>query len=270
MNSWSISELKERGRAAKSRAYWRCVLCALILNLISEIGGSLGGFRGSSFDASGFEHSSDMFSYGGPSFFGIFPPMSVFVAFTGIMIAVIWVAAIVLQIFILEPLEVGAQRFFIVNRVQDAELGEIGAAFRANGYLNVVKTQFLRYLYTFLWTLLFVIPGIVKSYEYRMIPYILAENPEIDTREAFRLSRNMMMGEKWNAFVLDLSFIGWHILSAFTCGILDVFYTNPYQACTNAELYDTLKSRMFGSSWGGSNSYTYTDNTQNTSYNQGF
>ena len=116
----------------------------------------------------------------------------------------------------------------------------------SNGYMNVVKTMFLRGLFTFLWTLLFIIPGIIKGYEYRMIPYILAENPGIDSREAFAVSKQMMDGNKWAAFVLDLSFLGWQILSVFTCGILSVFYVNPYVYMTNAELYVALKEITFG------------------------
>ena len=64
-------------------------------------------------------------------------------------------------------------------------------------------------LYTFLWSLLLLIPGIVKAYEYRMVPYLLADYPELSTEEAFRISREMMNGEKMNTFILDLSFIGW-------------------------------------------------------------
>ena len=57
-----------------------------------------------------------------------------------------------------------------------------------------------------------VVPGIIKHYEYRMIPYILAENPTMPREEAFQISRRMMMGQKMDVFVLDLSFIGWFIL----------------------------------------------------------
>ena len=101
-------------------------------------------------------------------------------------------------------------------------------------------------LFTYLWSLLFVIPGIIKGYEYRMIPYILAENPGIDYREAFAASKQMMDGNKWKAFVLDLSFFGWNFLSIFTCGILAIFYVMPYIYMTNAELYVALKEITFG------------------------
>ena len=81
-----------------------------------------------------------------------------------------------------------------------------------------------------------------------MIPYILAENPGITRKEAFAHSKMLMKGNKWNAFVLDLSFIGWFILSGFTCGILAIFYVGPYYNATCAALYDVLEhgNRMAG------------------------
>lgn len=97
--------------------------------------------------------------------------------------------------------------------------------------------MFLRGLFTGLWSLLFVIPGIIKHYEYLMIPYILAENPGMDRQEVFAISKRMMMGQKWNVFVLDLSFIGWRLLEGITLGIVGVFYVEPYYQATMAELY---------------------------------
>ena len=108
-------------------------------------------------------------------------------------------------------------------------------------YGNIVKTMFFKNLYIFLWSLLFVIPGFVKSYEYRMIPYLLAEYPDMAPDEAFRISREMMTGNKWETFVLDLSFFGWNILSAITLGLTGIFYSEPYQMLTNSALYLTLK-----------------------------
>jgi uncharacterized membrane protein len=63
----------------------------------------------------------------------------------------------------------------------------------------------------------------------------------MDKDEAFARSKEMMTGQKWNAFVLDLSFFGWHLLGIFTCGLLQIFYINPYQQLTNAELYEALR-----------------------------
>ena len=89
--------------------------------------------------------------------------------------------------------------------------------------------------------MLFVIPGIIKGYEYRMVSYILADQPELSRKEAFQLSKQMMKGQKWNAFVLDLSFIGWYLLCLVTCGIAGIFYVYPYVFATDAELYLALK-----------------------------
>ena len=107
--------------------------------------------------------------------------------------------------------------------------------------------MFFRDLYTILWTLLFIIPGIVKAYEYRMIPYILSEDPNMDKNEVFAMSKQMMTGNKWKAFVLDLSFILWDILGACTCGILHIFYIEPYKRLTDAGLYQALKDEQLES-----------------------
>ena len=147
--------------------------------------------------------------------------------------------AIVIDVFVLNPLEVGTRRFSIVNLNSEANVKEVAFGFDHN-YKNVIGVMFYRDLYTFLWTLLFIIPGIVKSYEYRMIPYIMAEHPEMTKEQAFALSKQMMSGQKWKTFVLDLSFIGWEILSVCTLGILSIFYVEPYRFMTNAALYERL------------------------------
>ncbi len=157
-----------------------------------------------------------------------------------IVFVVVLIIVIPLSVFLINPLEVGVNRFFVQNLKQDANLREICFAFDHN-YLNCIKTLFFRDLFVFLWSLLLVIPGIIKAYEYRMIPYILGDNPNIDREEAFALSNMMMQGNKGKAFVLDLSFLGWYILNGMTLGILGIFYVNPYVNQTNAALYLKLK-----------------------------
>ena len=149
--------------------------------------------------------------------------------------------AFAISAFLLNPIEMGCSRFFYRNLDEPASVKDVVFAFD-NHYINIVKTLFFRDLYLFFWGMLFVIPGIIKSYEYRMLPFILQDDPTISKDEAFALSRQMMSGNKWKAFVLDLSFIGWHILSLFTCGLLGIFYVRPYQDSTNAALYEALKS----------------------------
>ena len=80
--------------------------------------------------------------------------------------------------------------------------------------------MFLMQVYLFLWSLLFAIPGIIKSYSYRLVPYILADNPDMNSDDAITLSREMMNGQKFEVFVLDLSFFLWWILSSITFNIV--------------------------------------------------
>lgn len=144
-------------------------------------------------------------------------------------------------IFIANPLIVAGKRYFIKARKKSsAKIGVILEVFSKKCWLNVSIIIFLRDIYNLLWYLTIVM-GIIKTYEYKMISYILADNPEIGRKEAFKLSKQMMKGNKWRVFVLDLSFIGWEILSMFTLGLLNIFYINPYKVATKVELYEILK-----------------------------
>ena len=229
-------ELKTRGKIAFKANYWKCVLGALIIGFVSGGMGSSAGRAGGNSASDGVNDLAESLTNGSVS-------MTAVMTFIGVFLTIVGVATIVgcaLKIFIVNPLIVGGCRFFNENRKAPAEIGEFGYVFK-NNYMNVVKIMFFKDLYTFLWSLLFVIPGIVKGYEYRMIPYLLSEDSALDKDEVFALTREMMTGFKWGTFVLDLSFIGWNILSIFTCGILSIFYVNPYIYATAAELYGFLK-----------------------------
>jgi uncharacterized membrane protein len=99
----------------------------------------------------------------------------------------------------------------------------------------------LRNIYTALWSLLFVIPGIVASYRYAMTPYILAENPELTASEAINISKEMMYDHKWELFCLDLSFFGWHLLCGLT-GNLGYIALNPYTNAARTVFYRQLQA----------------------------
>ena len=157
-----------------------------------------------------------------------------------VVVLVAMVIGFVFDAFIINPIELGCRRFFRRNLDEPAGLSNLMFAFDSN-YKNIVKTMFFRDLYITLWTMLFIIPGIVKSYEYKMIPYILSENPAMNKEEAFAESKRLMKGNKWKAFVLDLSFILWDCLSLMTCGLAGVFYVNPYKQSTDAALYEAIK-----------------------------
>ena len=107
-------------------------------------------------------------------------------------------------------------------------------------FFSAFKVTFLVGLYTFLWSLLFIIPGIVKSYSYSMSLYILADNKGKSARECIKESMAMTDGHKMELFVLDLSFIGWELLGALTCGIAYI-WIQPYYTATKANAYETLR-----------------------------
>ena len=153
-----------------------------------------------------------------------------------------FIVALAVQIFVGNVITVGSRRFFMENREHRTEMNQLFWAFSGGRYQNVVRVMLVRMIKTFLWSLLFIIPGIIKSYEYMMVPYLLADNPQLDNKRAFELSRAMMDGHKWEAFVLGLSFTGWVLLGGFLMGIPNIVYTNPYMTATFAEYYAALKA----------------------------
>ena len=94
-------------------------------------------------------------------------------------------------------------------------------------------------LFIFLWTMLFIIPGIIASLAYSQTIYIMLDHPDMSALDAIRASKQLMKGHKWEYFVLGLSFIGWSILSSFTLGLLSIWLT-PYQYVTYANYYNGL------------------------------
>lgn len=158
---------------------------------------------------------------------------------------VVILIVLVAKVFVGNFLKMGGYRFFILNQTAQPGIGTLLDGFRSGHYVNIVLTMFLRDLFTALWSLLLVVPGIVKHYEYLMVPYIIAENPAMDYKEAFQISKQMMDGEKMEAFIMDLSFLGWYLLSAVTCGLLAIFYVNPYVQASFAEMYTFNKQKAY-------------------------
>ena len=217
---WTISEMKEQGKAAFRANYWPCVIVGFLLSLL------VGGLTLSS-RTNG--QNSENISYTVPN---LSPGM--WFAVAGITTS-LFIVIVLLKIFLLNPLSIGCYAFFIENHEEPAQLDVIKKGFR--NYGNVFITLFMRDLFLVLWTILFLIPGLIKAYSYRMVPYILAEDTSLSPKECIHLSQDMMRGNKWNAFVLDLSFIGWYILTGLTLGLAGIFWTAPYKASTDAALY---------------------------------
>lgn len=105
--------------------------------------------------------------------------------------------------------------------------------------------QLLRALFIGLWTLLFIVPGVIAAYRYAMAPYILYDNPHMSGHEAIEKSKEMMDGNKWRLFCLNFSFIGWSLLTIFTLGI-GMLWLMPYMESSYAAFYQTLKEEKYG------------------------
>lgn len=147
---------------------------------------------------------------------------------------------ILFNIFVGSVLIVGQSRFFLDGFRGNVNTKTLWSYFDfPEEYSKVVKAMFLRNLYTLLWALLFIIPGIIKSYEYRMVPYILANEGYLSADEVIKKSSKMTTGHKWDIFVLDLSFVLWDILGYVLLG-LGTYFVIPYREATYAKLYETL------------------------------
>ena len=141
------------------------------------------------------------------------------------------------------PLLVG-QAVYLVDMIDNGTDGKklelLFEGFKKS-FLNSFLAMLLVGLFTFLWSLLFVIPGIIKMFSYAMTPYIIAENPEIDAMAAIDKSREMMNGHKAELFFLRLSFIGWFILGAIT--IVGFVFVLPYYQTAEANFYVELRGK---------------------------
>ena len=115
---------------------------------------------------------------------------------------------------------------------------------------KIILLQIVMGIFVFLWSLLLVIPGIIATYRYRFAMYNLVENPDLGILEAINMSKAQTAGYKWQLFVLDLSFLGWWILSAFTMGLLCI-WLYPYYYLTDIAFYDTIRAQKGMSGSGG-------------------
>lgn len=143
-------------------------------------------------------------------------------------------------------------RIYRGDRGGKIDLRDLFIGFRVNFARNF-GGYLWRALFLFLWGLIpFAgsIIAIIKSYAYCMTPFILLEHPEIDARQALKESIRMTDGHKWDLFVLDLSFIGWDLLDSLTCGLLGIFYLNPYKGVTFAGYYTEYEKKTIGSGSG--------------------
>ena len=251
MRYWDRETLKTRAKNVLKNTYWMTFLAMLIISFLgggadSSSSGGLGtaavSIIGSivSLATSAFTSLSNSLGSIGRGI-GI-ASASISVVFFFYAFIALFVTAV--TIFIGNAMKVGKCRFLTMCRYGEVDLGQLFFPFRNGQYINTIKIMFFKDLYVFLWSLLFIVPGIIKSYEYWMVPYILAENPNITKERAFEISSRATQGEKWEMFVLELSFIGWYLLGIVAgCGLGSLF-VNPYYEATQAELYGALRYKV--------------------------
>lgn len=132
--------------------------------------------------------------------------------------------------------------YFMTNFINDKEHGLNDLFHFSNDYVRAFLTALLMVIYVFLWTLLLIIPGIIKMISYSLVPYLLGDKKynKLGYKEILLKSEEMMDGNKMNFFILTLSFIGWHILAIFTLGILEIWII-PYQATATVKFLNSIK-----------------------------
>jgi uncharacterized membrane protein len=216
---WNRADLKRDAKETLKRDYWKAFLISAFTFLVIY---QLPFFNFES-DRNIENHYNngfnELYNYGNfyPYHFDFYMiiPMIVLTVFISLLVVI---SLLSVQIFLGFPIIVGEARYFISASSGIENMNFLAYVFRKDRYLNSVKTMFLKNLFIIFWSLLFFIPGIIKYYEYSMVKYIVADNPKIDYKRALEISRQMTRNNKWQIFVLDLSFIGWLLLG---CADLD-------------------------------------------------
>lgn len=151
------------------------------------------------------------------------------------------VAGQVASLLVMGPIAYGVASMFL-KQTRTGEKMDIGDIF--NGFKDDFSNTFLiglmTMIFTVLWSLLFIIPGIIKSYSYSMAVYIKVDHPDYDWKQCIDESQRMMQGHKWELFVLDLSFIGWLFVGACCCGV-GTLWVNAYMAAAHSQFYENLR-----------------------------
>lgn len=229
--------IKSVAKAQLKDNYLKTVIIAFLM--------SMTGYIGSSFSNSYYNNEQNLEQ-------AIDNSINTFVNLEGLIVlglfAVViisFLAYFIFQAVIADVLYAGGVRYFLKRRKnQPVEIEEIIANFKDKTYRNMAKINISKQISVFLWSLLFVIPGIIKGFEYYAINYILAVRPDISKDEAFRISKNVMHGHKMELFELYFSFIGWFLLSAFVpFGLLSMFYVKPYLTLAEVEFMCAVRQK---------------------------
>jgi len=228
---WTRAELKKEARNVLKSCYWSALLVTVITSVVDNVDKvtsvvfeDMPVIRGKTLAMAALADLN----------------LAELMAIIGLMMLTVFAGSLI-TVFVAGPISVGEKRYFLEGTQYRFDINNILHGFTCGKYLNVVFTNLLVNIFTALWTLLFIIPGIIKGYAYAMTPYILAENPNIKPMQAINLSCRMTKGHKLELFVLGLSFIGWYMLGALAFGIGTAFVV-PYDRATHAQFYLALRS----------------------------
>lgn len=226
MNS---KELRTRAWESLKGKYWMALAVVLVTGIICSIGASFLNFGNDLSEVMGLVDPSELDS-----------TMSLGALVLNGVALVSAIIGFFYNLFITDAITVGLANYFIKNTNETPSFGDAFSGFKVK-YGRNIGTLLLVGIKTVLWSFLFIIPGIIKSYEYAIIPYILADDPEISSKDAFKKAKQMMNGNKWRLFKLQFSFIGWFVLCCLTFGV-GVIFLMPYVSAANAEFYAELKN----------------------------
>ena len=222
-------ELREKAWESLKGKYWMAFAVILVTGLIGSIGNAFVSFGQQLGEVLGMVEPAELDS-----------TMAIGALVLNGVVIISAIIGALFSIFVTDAITVGVSDYFIKNTDSKPSFKDAFSGFKVK-YGRNIGTLLLVGIKTVLWTLLFLIPGVIKSYEYAIIPYILADDPEISSKDAFKKAKQMMKGNKWRLFKLEFSFIGWFALCVLTLG-LGTFFLIPYINAANAEFYAELKN----------------------------
>ncbi|MGN1251208.1 MAG: DUF975 family protein [Candidatus Spyradocola sp.] len=235
---WNRAQLKQNARDVLRNNYWMALLVSLVAGLLVNVGGGAGGAAGG---------TGGWIEQGVASGQIDWITAAVFSTAIGVVAILTVLVGLAVSFFLAGPVQIGLCRYYLESREGRSTFGSLFYTF-SHGYLNSAAAMFVTDLFVGLWSLLFIIPGIVKGLAWSQVPYLLAENPGMTGKRARELSDRMTYGHKCNIFVLQLSFLGWILLGCLACGVGTLFVA-PYIEATSAELYATLRGNALASGW---------------------
>lgn len=236
---WSRAELKQNAKNVLRNNYWMAFLVSLVAGILTGSSGGSGGAGGSS--------GSSLVEQAASSGQIDVVTATVFTMVICIVAVVAMLLGLAFGFFVSGPIQIGKSRYYLESRETTSSFGKLFYGFSHN-YLSGAAAMFVTNLFTGLWSLLFIIPGIVKGLAWSQVPYLLAENPGMSGKRARELSERMTCGHKEDIFVLHLSFFGWILLGCLACGVGTLFVT-PYIEATSAELYAVLRGNALSNGW---------------------